>query len=96
MGRSEFVKKTIVILSTLDTRGEQTVFLKTLIQKRGHRTLLVDLSTGNEASIPSDVSAGEVARFAGEDIREIRKMKDTGRVSSIMIGGAVRLIKDLL
>ncbi len=96
MGRSEFVEKTIVILSTLDTRGGQTAFLKSLIQKRGHRTLLVDLSTGNEPSISSDVSAGEIASFVGEDIKEIRKMKDTERVSSIMIGGAIRLIKDLL
>jgi len=90
------MKKTIVILSTLDTRGIQTAFLKTLIQKRGHRTILLDVSTGDEASILSDISSREVAQSGGEEIEQVRRMKDTGRASSIMIGGAIQLIKNLL
>ncbi|MGB9629651.1 MAG: Tm-1-like ATP-binding domain-containing protein, partial [Thermodesulfobacteriota bacterium] len=88
--------KTIVLIATLDTKGSEATFLKTLIQERGHRVILLDINTGAEPSISPDISAKEVARAGGWDIEEVRKMKDTGKTSSIMIQGAIEKVKHLL
>jgi uncharacterized protein (UPF0261 family) len=89
-------QKTIVLVSTLDTKGSEAAFLKGLIQERGHRVILLDTNTGGEASLPPDISAKEVAKAAGWDIEKIRKMKDTEKASSIMIQGAIKKVKTLL
>ena len=89
-------QKTIVLVSTLDTKGSEAAFLKNLIQERGHRVILLDTNTGGKASLPPDISAREVAKAAGWDIEEIKKMKDTEKASSIMIQGAIKKVKTLL
>lgn len=89
-------QKTIIIISTLDTKGSEAAFLKNLIQERGHRVILLDTNTGGEPSIPPDISAKEVAEAGGGSIEEMRKMKDTAKVSSIMIEGAIKKVKTLL
>jgi uncharacterized protein (UPF0261 family) len=89
-------QKTIVLVSTLDTKGTEAAFLKGLIQKRGYRVILLDTNTGGKPSIPPDISANEVAKTVGWNIEEIRKMKDTEKVSSIMIEGAIKKVKSLL
>jgi uncharacterized protein (UPF0261 family) len=96
MKENELVKKTIVLISTLDTKGPEAAFLKKLIGKRGHRVILIDTSTGGEPSIPPDISAKEVAKAGGGNIEEMRKLKDTAKVSSIMIEGAIKEVKSLL
>ncbi len=88
-------QKTIVIISTLDTKGSEAAFLKSLIEERGHRVILLDINTGGEPSVLPDISAKEVADAAGWNIEEIRKMKDTAKVSSIMIEGAIKKVKAL-
>lgn len=85
-----------MLVSTLDTKGTEAVFLKELIEERGHRVILLDTNTGGEPSLPSDISAIEVAKAAGWNIEEIRKMKDTEKASSIMIQGAIKKVKTLL
>ncbi len=85
-----------MLVATLDTKGAEAVFLKSLIQERGHRVILLDINTGGEPPVPPDISAKEVARAGGWEIEEIRKMRDTGKASSIMIQGAIEKVKRLL
>ena len=92
----KLAQKTIIILSTLDTKGSEAAFLKKLIQERGHRVILLDTNTGGEPSIPPDISAKEVAEAGGGNIEEMRKMKETAEVSSIMVEGAIKKVKSLL
>ncbi len=89
-------KKTIVLVSTLDTKGSEAAFLKALIQERGHRVILLDTNTGGEPAFHADISSEEVAKAAGAEIEEIRKMKDTGNAYGIVIEGAIKKVKTLL
>jgi uncharacterized protein (UPF0261 family) len=91
----ELLQKTIVLVSTLDTKGSEAAFLKDLIQERGHRVILMDTNTGGEPSIPPDISSREIAEAGGSNIEQMRKMKDTGKVSSIMIEGAIKKVRTL-
>jgi uncharacterized protein (UPF0261 family) len=90
------MKKTIVMVSTLDTKGSEAAFLKSLIQDRGYRVILLDTNTGGDPSIPPDISSKEVAEAGGGNIETMKKMKDTAKVSSIMIEGAIKKVKSLL
>jgi len=90
------MSKTIVIIATLDTKGEEAQYLKELIEARGYEPLLLDTNMGGEPAIPPDIPAEEVARAGGGDIREIRASKRTGEVTPIMIAGAIVKVKELL
>jgi len=85
----------IVILSSLDTKGEEAGYLKDLIEARGFETLLLDTSIGREPTLAADISSEEVARLGGGDIQEIRASRDTGRVTPIMIRGAILKVQEL-
>jgi uncharacterized protein (UPF0261 family) len=90
------MSKTIAIVCTLDTKGEEARYLKELIEARGHKTILIDTNMGGEPTIPPDISAEEVARLGGGDIHEIRTSKKTGELTPIMIKGASIQVKELL
>jgi uncharacterized protein (UPF0261 family) len=89
-------KKTIVLVSTLDTKGSEAAFLKALIQEKGYQVILLDINTGGEPSLPPDISAKEIAEAAGGDIEEIRKMMDTGKTYGVMVEGAIKKVQGLL
>ena len=84
--------------SCFDLRHERVggSFFKRADSRKRHRVILLDTNTGGEPSFPPDISAKEVAKAAGWNIEEVRRMKDTGKVSSIMIEGAIKKVKTLL
>jgi uncharacterized protein (UPF0261 family) len=90
------MSKTIAIVCTLDTKGKEAKYLKELIEDKGHKTILIDTNMGGEPTIAPDVSAEEIARLGGGDIREIRASRKTGEVTPIMIKGASVKVKELL
>jgi uncharacterized protein (UPF0261 family) len=88
--------KHIVILSTLDTKGEEAKYLKNLIEAQGFKTLVMDTSIGGEPTLAPDISSEEVARLGGGNIQEIRASRNTGQVTPIMIKGATIKVQELL
>jgi uncharacterized protein (UPF0261 family) len=91
-----FMPKHIVILSTLDTKGEEAGYLKSLIEAQGFKTMLLDTSIGGEPAISPDISSEEVAAAGGGNIRDIRASRNTGEVTPIMIKGASIKVLELL
>jgi uncharacterized protein (UPF0261 family) len=63
--------KNIVIIGTLDTKGEEALYLKELIQRRGHHPLVIDIGTGGKVSFQPDFSREEVALATGRTLKEI-------------------------
>jgi uncharacterized protein (UPF0261 family) len=88
--------KHIVILSTLDTKGEEAGYLKDLIRDQEFETILMDTSIGGEPTIRPDISSEEVAAAGGGNIRDIRASRNTGEVTPIMIKGASLKAVELL
>ena len=59
--------KTIAILGTLDTKGEEHAFVAELIRQRGHQTLLIDAGTLGDPTVAPDVPRADIIgdqRFA--------------------------------
>ncbi len=88
--------KKIVILGTLDTKGEHLHLLKKKIEKRGHTALILDLSMGSVPSFPADIRAAEVARAAGGNIEELVAGRNRSASADVMIAGAQRIVLELL
>ena len=81
--------KKIVIIATLDTKGEEIGYLKELILRRGHQPLIIDIGCGGEPKLEADITADEVARAAGAEIEKLRSSRERQKVTEVMIKGAV-------
>ncbi len=88
--------KTIVILGTLDTKGEHLQLLKKKIEARGHRALILDMSMGSVPAAPADIPAAEIAVLAGRTIEELIARWDRSESTQVMIAGAQQKVLDLL
>jgi len=91
MGRS------ILIIATLDTKGEEALFLRERIRAQGCEPILLDISMREgERSGEADISAGEVARAGGASFQEISSSTDRASATAVMTRGAVEIAKGLL
>ena len=89
------IKKYIILIGTLDTKGEELIFLKKQIQRRKHDVMLVDVSMGSESRYKADVSSTEIAELGGKSFDEIKLSKDRELVNRVMETGAIEKIKQL-
>jgi len=76
--------KTIAVLGTLDSKGEEHAFVANLIEKKGHRPLLIDVGTGEEPTIKPDITRDEVAAAGGIDLPALMGRKDRGECVTAM------------
>src|SRR3990172_538179 len=84
----------------LDEREEILKIIKRQIERRGHETILIDVSIGTGAITPSlraDIGCEEVAGLAGKTIDEIRGMVVTERdkATSLMAEGLTKKASEL-
>lgn len=87
--------KTVVITATLDTKGEETRYVKELIEKRGLKTIIIDTSMLGKAPFPPDISHDEVAEAAGTNMSEIRALGHEGKANEVMTRGAAKIVQEL-
>jgi uncharacterized protein (UPF0261 family) len=82
-------KKCIVLIGTLDTKGEEIGYLRELILQRGHRPFIIDIGAGGKARLEADIPAAEVARAAGTEIEKLWDSPERQKVTEVMIQGAI-------
>ena len=87
--------KKIVIIATLDTKGEEVSYLKELILRHGYQPFTIDIGCGGEAKLEADITADEVARAAGTEIKKLRGSQERAKGSEVMIKGAVAKLNAL-
>jgi len=80
--------KTIAIIAALDTKGEEAAFVRDVIERRGHKTLLIDTGVLGEPQAPAGVGRDAVARAGGDDIGALRQSADKARAMAAMTRGA--------
>ena len=54
----------IVLISTLDSKGEETAFLKELVKKAGRPVCVIDVGTAGAPAFAADITREEVAKKA--------------------------------
>jgi uncharacterized protein (UPF0261 family) len=89
------MKKTIVILGCLDTKGEEYDFIRRHIHNAGCDTLTMDVGVIQPPLFTPDIDRHEVARAAGEDFDELfAKGPTRERISPVMARGAAHIVKE--
>ena len=83
--------KTVLILATLDTKGEEAFFLKKEIQRRGVRTLTMDVGVRGEPYFEAEISREEVAQAASRTIEALLALQDEAKAMGEMAHGAERV-----
>lgn len=86
---------TVVLLGTLDTKGEEYDFLRRRVRKEGVDALLVDTGVLGVPLAEPDISRKEVAEAAGADAQELAKSGDRGAAVEAMARGAAEIVKEL-
>ncbi|MBA2693739.1 MAG: Tm-1-like ATP-binding domain-containing protein [Rubrobacter sp.] len=86
---------TVVLLGTLDTKGEEYKFLRERLEEHGVATLLMDAGIVGEPKEIPDVPKEEVAVAANSDIRRLAEAGDRGAAVEAMGRGAASIMKHL-
>ena len=86
---------TVLLIGTLDTKGEEYAYVRDRILARGHRTLVMDLGVLGEPPFAADIPSVEVARAGGADIGALRARGDRGSAVDTMQRGACVLVPAL-
>lgn len=87
--------KSILIVATLDTKGDEVNYLKSLIEEGGHKVLVMDTGILNAPPFQPDISREEVARSVGISTEELIRRKDKGKAIQAMAEGSKKLVQQL-
>ena len=84
--------KTIALIGTFDTTGEESSFLRARIESAGLRTMMIDVGVLGSPSFPADISQAEVAAAAKQDLAALQRERDRGRSVTAMALGATAIL----
>lgn len=87
--------KTVLIISTLDTKREETRYLKYKFKEIDVLPLLMDLSMRGKEKSRAELTPSDVASAGGSTIEEINQSKERSTITNIIIEGATKIAQDL-
>jgi len=88
------MNKVIAVLSTLDTKGTETGFLREQIRALGCEPLVIDIGVVGTAGIAAEVSRAEVADLGGKSLADLLLNPTREEAGPIMVQGATKLLLD--
>ncbi len=88
--------KTIVVLATLDTKGQEAEYLRQQIEKFGQKALLVDTGVINQPAAHADVTRQQVAEAGGTPLEKLLEHPDREVAAPVMAAGATKLVCQLV
>ena len=86
---------TVVLVGTLDTKGNEYAFLRDRVLEHGVDVVLVDTGIMGEPLAEPDVSREEVAAAAGADVHALAAAGDRGAAVAAMARGASEIVRRL-
>jgi uncharacterized protein (UPF0261 family) len=94
------MKKTIALVVTLDTKGEESRYVKDLIEQGGYKVIVIDVGTGARGSLlfHPDIPRERVAEAAGVTMEEILALGKKGKemkIMELMASGGANIVKGL-
>jgi uncharacterized protein (UPF0261 family) len=78
----------VLLIGTLDTKGEELAFLRSRLRAAGVEVLLADVGTGGPPRVVPDIAREEI-------VAEVASLTDRGEAVSAMAEGAARLAASL-
>lgn len=90
------MSRTVVVLATLDTKGEEAGFIRERVEALGGAARIIDLGVIGEATIAADVAREEVAEAGGKPLTELLAEPSRETAAPVMIAGGTRILLDLI
>jgi uncharacterized protein (UPF0261 family) len=85
----------IVLLGTLDTKGEEYAYLRERVEEAGGSVLLVDAGVEGEPTVGPDIDRHRVAELGGSTIEALRAKGDRAAALDVMAEGSAALVRQL-
>lgn len=89
------MRKTIAIIGTLDTKGEELAYFRAQIEKHGCHTIVIDCGILGEPWFMPDITREQVAQAAGYTVDEVIALRHEGKAIRVMAEGAKNVVKEL-
>ena len=86
----------IAILGTLDSKSEEHSFLAERIHEHGHKTVFIDVGTGDNPKVEPDYSRYDVAASIGLDLDALMQRHDRGECVVAMSEAALAFLAKLV
>lgn len=87
--------RTVLLIGTLDTKGQELRYTRELIEARGHRVLQLDAGVLGETPFAPEIGAAAVAEAGGGQLAGLRTQGDRGVALEVMARGAAVLAQRL-
>lgn len=87
--------KTVVLVGSLDTKGQEFAFVKDLIQTQGLATLVIDFGVMGPPSFDPDISRSQVAQAGGGDLAALASGKHKDEAMQVMARGLAVVVRQL-
>jgi len=84
------MKKQLLIVTTLDTKGTEAGYVRDCVQKLGINPLVMDVGTRGKPLTPPDITREEVVKAAGYCLDDFMKEKNRSfAIQAVQEGGAI-------
>jgi uncharacterized protein (UPF0261 family) len=83
------MKKYLLIIATLDTKGREAAYVKDCVQTLGIHPILMDVGTLGEPLTNPDITRGEVVKAAGCHLDLIKEKDRSVAFAAVQKGGAI-------
>lgn len=84
------MKKNLLIIATLDTKGREVAYVRDCVRERGIEPVLMDVGTLGTPLTPPNIPSEEVVRAAGYELRELREKGDRSvAIKAVQDGGTI-------
>ena len=83
--------KSIIVIGTLDTKGQEIAFVRDLIAERGHQPVVIDSGILGEPAIEPTISRHEVAAAAETSLEALLAAGDKNNAISAMAKGVTSI-----
>lgn len=86
-----FMQKTILLIGTFDTKGEEFSFVRDLIEANGDKVLMMNVGVLEDPPFEPDIPAEEVAIAASSSLEKLRQGANRTESFDVMTQGAKKL-----
>ena len=88
--------RTIAVLATLDTKGQEAQYLREQLARLGSTALVLDLGVLGTPACAPDVGREEIARAGGTPLAELCRDPTREAATPVMAAGAARILGERL
>lgn len=86
--------KTIALVGTFDSKGEEYQYVKELLLSMGNKVFTINTGVF-ESLFKPDIDSAEIVNEVGEDICQIREQRDRAHATEVLANGFKRLLPKL-